>query len=48
MTGAVLDGIFGTGNFSRKPSDRKVRKSKLILHGPSQNLVDLFDYGAHD
>ncbi|KAI4496203.1 hypothetical protein M0804_000013 [Polistes exclamans] len=48
MTGALLDGIFGTANSSRKPNDRKVRKSKLILHGPSPNLVDLFDYGAHD
>lgn len=23
-------------------------EGKLILYGPLQNLVDLFDYGAHD
>lgn len=30
---------------------RRVRRpgeGKLILHEPLQNLVDLFDYGAHD
>lgn len=39
---------FNLVNSLRKFEGRPGGEGKLILYGPLQNLVDLFDYGAHD
>lgn len=39
---------FNLVNSLSKFEGRPGGEGKLILYGPLQNLVDLFDYGAHD